>query len=158
MTTDQKKLIFSSFIKSQFTYCPSIWIFFTKRSLRRIKKIHERCLHRIQENYISNLERLLENANEKSVHKKCIELLLTEVYKYLNGLSPDIMNTIFKLTQNTYNLRNNDSSNEGDIEIDLELTKKKDDKEVEASAPVVDDEVTSKLLPQDTACIVTDDD
>ena len=29
-----------------------------------------------------------------------------EVYKYLNGLSPDNMNTIFKLRQNTYNLRN----------------------------------------------------
>ena len=27
------------------------------------------------------------------------------VYKYLNGLSTDIMNTIFKLRQNTYNLR-----------------------------------------------------
>ena len=38
MTTDQKKLILSSFIKSHFTYCPLIWMFCTKRSLRRIKK------------------------------------------------------------------------------------------------------------------------
>ena len=29
-----------------------------------------------------------------------------EVYKYLNGLSPDIMSDIFKLRENTYNLRN----------------------------------------------------
>ena len=49
---------------------------------------------------------LKENANEKSVHQKCIEFLLIEVYKYLNGLSPDIMNTIFKLKQNICNLRN----------------------------------------------------
>ena len=42
MTTDQKKLIFPSFIKSQFTYCPLIWMFCTKRSLRRISNIHER--------------------------------------------------------------------------------------------------------------------
>ena len=55
--------------------------------------------------YRSESERLLENANEKSVHQKCIEFLMIEVYKYLNGLSPDIMNTIFKLRQNTYNLR-----------------------------------------------------
>ena len=33
-------------------------------------------------------------------------IFLTEVCKYLNGLSPDIMHTIFKLKQNTYNLRN----------------------------------------------------
>ena len=38
--------------------------------------------------------------------KKCIELLMTEVYKYLNGLSPDIMSDIFNLRENTYNLRN----------------------------------------------------
>ena len=106
MTTDQKKLIFSSSIKSQFTYCPLIWMFCTKRSLRRINNIHKRRLRLIQQNYRSEFERLLENANEKSVHQKCIEFLLIEVYKYLNGLSPDIMNNIFKLRQNTYNLRN----------------------------------------------------
>ena len=29
---------------------------------------------------------------------------MIEVYKYLNGLSPDIMSNIFKLKENTYNL------------------------------------------------------
>ena len=81
-------------------------MFCTKRSLRRINNIHEWCLRLIQQNYKSEFERLLQNANEKSVHQKCIEFLLIEVYEYLNGLFPDIMNTIFKLRQNTYNLRN----------------------------------------------------
>ena len=31
---------------------------------------------------------------------------MIEVYKYLNGLSLDIINTIFKIRQNVYNLRN----------------------------------------------------
>ena len=31
---------------------------------------------------------------------------MIEVYKYLNGHSPDIMNDIFKLRKNTYNLQN----------------------------------------------------
>ena len=65
-------------------------MFCTKRSLRRVINIHER-------NYKSKLERLSENGNEKLVHQKCIEFLLIELYEYLNGLSPDIMNTIFKL-------------------------------------------------------------
>ena len=52
---------------------------------------------------------------------------------------------------------NDDSLDENDIEIDLELTEEDDKKEVGALAPVVDDEVTSKLLRQDTACIVIDD-
>ena len=57
----------------------------------------------------------------------------------------------------TGTIYNNSSSDESDIEIDLELTKKEGDKEeVEPSAPVVDNEVTSKKR-QDTACIVIDD-
>ena len=106
MTADKKKCIFSSFIKSQFTYCPLLWMFCTKHSIGRINSIHERCLRLIQQNFASDFEVLLENANEKQVHQKCIELLMIEVYKYLNGLSPDIMNEIFKLRENTYNLRN----------------------------------------------------
>ena len=49
---------------------------------------------------------VLENANEKPVHQKCIKLLMIKIYKYLAGLSPDIMIDIFKLRENTYNLRN----------------------------------------------------
>ena len=70
-------------------------MFYTKRSLRIINKI----------NKISESERLLENENGKSVHQKCIKFILIEVYKYLNGLSPDIMDTIFRLRLNTHNLR-----------------------------------------------------
>ena len=56
-------------------------------------------------------------------------------------------------------IQHEDSSDESDTEIDLELTEKEDYKEeVEASAPVVDDKVTSELLLQDTACIVIDND
>ena len=81
-------------------------MFCKKRSLRRINNIHERCLRLMQQNYRSEFKRLLEYANEKSVHQKCIEVLLIQVYKCLNVLSPDIMNFIFKLRQNTYNFRN----------------------------------------------------
>ena len=78
----------------------------TKQSIGRINSIHERCLRLIQQNCTSDFEVLLENSNEKPVHQKCIELLMIEVYKYLNGLFLDIMSDIFKLRENTYNLRN----------------------------------------------------
>ena len=61
-----------------------------KHSIGRINSIHKRCLHLIQQNYAPDFDVLLENTNEKPVHQKCIELLMIEVYKYLNGLSPDI--------------------------------------------------------------------
>ena len=81
-------------------------MFCAKHSIGRINTINERCLRLTQQNYTSGFEVLLENANEKQVHQKCIKLLMIEVYKYLNGLSRDNMNDIFKLKENTYNLRN----------------------------------------------------
>ena len=81
-------------------------MFCTKHSIGRINSIHERCLRLIQQNYISDFEVFLENSNEKPVHQKCMELLMIEFHKYLNDLSPDIMSDIFKLKENTYNLRN----------------------------------------------------
>ena len=42
-----------------------------------------------------------EKANKKISSSKCIELLMTKVYKHLNGFSREILNTIFKLRQNT---------------------------------------------------------
>ena len=56
-------------------------------------------------------------------------------------------------------IHNDGSSDKNDIEIDIELTEKEDDKEeVEAPTLVADDKVTSKLLRKDMACIITEDD
>ena len=49
---------------------------------------------------------MLDTLNEKTIHQQCIDMLLTEAYKFLNGYSPDIMNDVFHLRQNTYNLPN----------------------------------------------------
>ena len=75
------------------------------------KQHNERCLRLIQQNYTSDFEVLLENANEKPVHQKCLEILMIEVYKYVNVLSPDIIIDIFKLRKNIYNVRNVHSQN-----------------------------------------------
>ena len=48
----------------------------------------------------------VQEVHEITFHQRCINSLMTEVYKYLNGNSPDIMNDIFKLKENICNLRN----------------------------------------------------
>ena len=96
----------SSFIISHFSYCPLIWIFCSKKSTRKINTVHERSLRIIQNDYESLYPLLLEEAHQITFHKRCINSLMIEVYKYLNGHSSDIMNDIFNLTENTYNLRN----------------------------------------------------
>ena len=57
-------------------------MFCTKYFIGRINNIHEQYLRRlVQQNYTSDFEILLEDAHETSIHQKCIELLIMEVYK-----------------------------------------------------------------------------
>ena len=103
MTPEQKAFLTPSFRKSQFNYCPLIWMFCSKKALHRLNIITKNlCALYIK---FSNFIALLVNANEKSVHQACLEFPMIEVYKYLNGLSPQIMNDIFKLRKYICNLR-----------------------------------------------------
>ena len=47
--------------------------------------------------HTSNFITPLLNASENSINQKCLEFLVIEVSKYLNGLSTQIINDIFKL-------------------------------------------------------------
>ena len=42
MTTGQRRLIFNSFITSCFSYCPTVWLFHSRKLNERINHIHER--------------------------------------------------------------------------------------------------------------------
>ena len=50
-------------------------------------------------------EDLSRSSGDISIHQRCINLLLIEVYKYIHGLSPEIMNVVFFTRANTYNTR-----------------------------------------------------
>ena len=51
-------------------------------------------------------------ANESTIHTMNLKFLLTEVYKFLNGLSPPIINEMFKT--NDYPYRRATSLGEGE--------------------------------------------
>ena len=55
----------------------------------------------------SSFEELLETDNSVSVHHRDIQVHATELYKVVNGLSPEIMKEVFPFDENTpYNTRN----------------------------------------------------
>ena len=104
MTVEKLNLLINSFIRSQFSYCPLIWMFCNRTSMNKINKIQERCLRLISNDYTTRPNDLLLFSNEISTHQRCINFLMVEVYKFLNGLSPDIMNEVFSVQRVTYNL------------------------------------------------------
>ena len=103
--TLRKKLIFNSIIKSQFSYCPLVWMFCSRTSKNMINKLHERSLRTILNDYSSDFNILLENNNDICNHHRNIQALLIEVFKMKKRLAPPIMESILNKRFNTYNLR-----------------------------------------------------
>ena len=103
--TDKKVLLYKSMIKSQFAYCPLVWMFCFRESNNLINKIHERALKLIYQDN-SNFEVLLEKQHDFSIHQRDLQFLMTEIYKIVNGIAPPITNSLFTFRLNQHNLRN----------------------------------------------------
>ena len=56
-------------------------------------------------NYELSYEELLDLTDEISPHQRCLNSLMTEVYKSLNGISPDIVNDTLAVSKHQYNTR-----------------------------------------------------
>ena len=89
----QKKILFNAFFQSQFSYCPLVWTCHSKTLNNKINRLHERCL------------RLIYNDKHCStipldwsvfIHTRNLQLLVTEMYKSAKGMSPKIMQEIFR--------------------------------------------------------------
>ena len=97
----------NAFFNAQFCYCPLTWMFHSRKLNNKINKLHERCLRIVYNNNISMYEDLLEADNSVSVHFPKVQALAIELYKVVNGFSPDIMKDVFPLNANSfYNTRN----------------------------------------------------
>ena len=96
----------NSFFRSQFNYCPLIWMCHNRTNNRKINRLHKRCFWIIYNDKQSSFIKLLEKDNSVSIHQKNQQMVATEMSKVSNGLSPVLMNDIFKIKgEQTYNLR-----------------------------------------------------
>ena len=94
-------------IKSQFNYCPLVWMFCSRQSNNLINKAHERGLRLTYRNETNKaFQQILRRNNESTIHQKKLQVLITEVYKILNGIAPPIMNSLFSFRTNIHNIRN----------------------------------------------------
>ena len=78
-------------------------MFCNPKSIKKVNKI--RYLRLVMHNYELSYEELLDLTHEMSLHQRCLNSLMTEVYKRLNGLLPDIMNDILAVSKHQYNTR-----------------------------------------------------
>ena len=100
MNIKKKKVLMKAFFMAQFSYCPLIWMFHSRKLNNKINKLHKRCIQIVYSDNASSFEELLENDNSVSVHHRNIQVLATELYKIVNGLSPEIMKEVFSFNEN----------------------------------------------------------
>ena len=96
---------FNSFIRSHFSYYPLIWMFCNRKNMQKVNKIQERCLRLMTNYYELSYEELLDLINEISPHQRCLNSLMTGVYKCLHRISPGIMNDTLSVSKHQYNTR-----------------------------------------------------
>ena len=80
-------------------------MFCFRQSNNLINKVHERALKLI---YLdnSNFDVLLEKQHDFSIHQRNLPVLMTKIYKIVNGIAPPIMNFLFTFRLNQHNIRN----------------------------------------------------
>ena len=83
-------------IKSQFSYCPLLWVFCWRRSNNLINNIYERAHRATFDDHTSNFTKLLEKKREFTIHQPNIQALMKEIQKSINNLSPPIIDRIFQ--------------------------------------------------------------
>ena len=95
-----------AFIDSQFNYCSLVWMYHNRSVNNRINRIHERALRIAYKDALSSFEELLVKDKSVTIHERNLQKVVIEIYKVKNGLSPEFMKEIFRLSSNPYNLRN----------------------------------------------------
>ena len=68
--------------------------------------LHKKCLRKIYNDNQSSFTELQNKGNSVSIYIRNIQRLAMEMFRLCNGLSPPLMNNIFKLkAENSYNLK-----------------------------------------------------
>ena len=77
----KKKIIFNDLIKSQFSYCPLVWMFCSRQTSNMIKEIHERALRILLNDHFSGFKTILLNMNDITIHHGNIQTLMIKLFK-----------------------------------------------------------------------------
>ena len=105
----KRRLILKTFIESQFSYCPLIWMFCSCKMNNKINHIHERALRLVYQDYTTPFNDLLKKDSSLIFHHKNIHQVAIEMFKVKHDLSPPFMKDIFTYVGNGKGTRSGDT-------------------------------------------------
>ena len=99
-------IIYKSFIQSLFLDCPVVWMFTQRKYLKMLQRIQEKALRSVCKENVSSYIQLLCQCNVPSIYLLLLRSLVTEVFKCVNNMNADYLNTIFDVKVSKYEMRN----------------------------------------------------
>ena len=90
----KRHILLKTFIESQFSYCPLVWMFCSGTMNKKINRIHERALRIVYRDYESTFEDLLDKDKSLIFHHRNIHQVAIEMFKIKHNLSPAFMKDI----------------------------------------------------------------
>ena len=87
LNLEKAQVLAKACISSSFRYCPLIWMFCGKMSDNLIVNTHYRTLRAIYDTQRGSYDELLHLSGTKKSHKQILQILMAEVYKYLNNIN-----------------------------------------------------------------------
>ena len=96
LSFNKRKILLNSFVQSQFSFAPLVWMLCGKDANKKINRVHYKFLQILYEDDTSTFEQLLDKHNAFTVHQRNIQNLLIEMYKVKNKQGPALLNDIFK--------------------------------------------------------------
>ena len=81
MGTTKKRIIMNTFFKSQFNYCPLVWMCCNRSLNTKINWLHERCLRIVFYDKKSNFNELLVKDGSVFIHHQNLKKRAVEMFK-----------------------------------------------------------------------------
>ena len=88
---DKRRILYNTFIISNFNCCPLIWMFCGKDANVSINRVHKRTLRVMWQGIAAPFAELLARGNECTNHIRNLQKLMLEIYKCLNSENPSFM-------------------------------------------------------------------
>ena len=99
------KAIYTSFISSNFNYCPLVCFFTNRENINKIDKIQERARRFVLKDHTSNYKNLLLKSGFDSFRIYAVKSLVIELFKILEGMTPNYLSELFVKADTPYDTR-----------------------------------------------------
>ena len=80
MSLEKRRTLMKTFIESQFSYCPLIWMFHSRALNNKINRIYERGLRTVYSDYTSFFNELLDKDGSFAIHQRNVQSLVIEIF------------------------------------------------------------------------------